>query len=284
MKKILCHTLLVSMLAGALSGAEPLVAPKCGPIPAPELKTKSTSKAKPVRQVRSYRDILAALPPELEPENARNWTAAQKEVANGILKKKLVDAQRPMTMRFKVHGVDHWGRFTVWSHLPADEGYAIRVFAGEWNQPNMLPKLATLRKGDLIEMSGVCDLAKFEDLWNTKSLSLGIGKASIIKLEPSGKPAHPPAHVPIKLVSAVYGSGTNFTEVTARVQALLDEPGAIFYANPPWLGADPTPGWNKALVIVHEVDGQRRTFSTGENGAVSAAGLMQSSTAPTPKA
>jgi len=26
-------------------------------------------------------------------------------------------------------------------------------------------------------MSGVCDLAKFENLWNTKSLSLGIGDA-----------------------------------------------------------------------------------------------------------
>lgn len=276
MKKILCHAFLAAMLVGAVSGAEPVAAPQSQP--------ESKPKPKSVRPVRTYKDVLAVLPKDLEPENARDWSEAQKEVANGILKKNLVDRQRPMTMRFKVHGVDHWGRFTVWSHLPADEGYAIRVFAGDWNQPNMLPKLATLRKGDLIEMSGVCDLAKFENLWNTKSLTLGIGKASIIKLEPNGKPAHPPALVPVKLVSAVYGSGTKFTEVTQRVQALLDEPGAIFYANPHWLGADPTPGWNKALVIVHEVDGQRRTFTSGENGAVSVQRLMEPAPSPAPKA
>jgi hypothetical protein len=55
------------------------------------------------------------------------------------------------------------------------------------------------------------------------------------------------------------------------VKALLDEPGAIFNANPNWLGADPTPGWNKALVIVHQVNGTRRTFTAGENGEESAA-------------
>jgi hypothetical protein len=219
----------------------------------------------------SYQDFLAVLPKDMEPENARNWNEAEKEVANGLLKKKLVDTKRPARMQFKVRGVDFWGRFTVWSYLPNDEGYVIRVFAGQWKDDNMLPKLATLREGDLIEMSGVCDLAKFENLWNTKSLSLGIGDASIIKLLPNGKPAPAPKRVPVKLISAVYGSGTAFADVTDRVKSFLDEPGAIFHANPPWLGADPTPGWNKALVIVHEVNGKRRTFTTGENGEVSAA-------------
>jgi len=32
-----------------------------------------------------------------------------------------------------------------------------------------------------------------------------------------------------------------------------------------------TPGWNKALIIVHEIDGKRRTFTGGENGEVGAA-------------
>lgn len=231
--------------------------------------------ARPPKALRSYRDFLAVIPKDLEPENARRWSEAQKEVANGLLKKKLVETKRPVTMRFKVRGVDFWERFVVWSHLPADEGYAIRVFASQWKEPDMLPKLATLREGDLIEMRGVCDLAKFENLWNTASLSLGIGEASFVKLLPNGKPAPPPAHIPLKVVSAVYGSGTAFTDVTERVTALLDEPGARFYANPPWLGADPTPGWNKALIIVHEVDGKRRTFTAGENGEVSVALLRQ---------
>lgn len=232
-------------------------------------------KTKASKPLRSYRDFLAVIPKDLEPENARHWSEAQKEVANGLLKTKLVDAKRPVKMRFKVRGVDFWERFVVWSYLPNDEGYYVRVFASQWKDANMLPKLATLREGDLIEMNGVCDLAKFEQLWNTQSLSLGIGDASFIQLLPNGKRAPAPERVPVKLISAVYGSGTAFADVTDRVKALLDEPGAAFQANPSWLGADPTPGWNKALVIVHEFEGRRRTFTAGENGAVSAALLVK---------
>ena len=251
------------LLLLALSTASFLRAADPAPVP-----------AKAVKPLRTYPDFLAVIPKDLEPENARKWSDAQKEVANGLLKKKLVDAKRPAQMRFKVRGVDFWGRFVVWTHLPSDEGYSIRVFASQWKDANMLPKLATLREGDLIEISGVCDLAKFENLWNTPSLSLGIGEASIIKLQPNGKPAPPPALVPVKLVSAVYGSGTAFADVTDRVKALLAEPGAAFQANPNWLGADPTPGWNKALIIVHEIGGKRHIFSAGENGEVSAAQIM----------
>jgi hypothetical protein len=230
------------------------------------------AKAKVPLPLRRYQDFLAVIPKDLEPANARNWSEAQKEVANGLLKTKLVEAKRPVRMRFKVRGVDFWERFVVWSYLPNDEGYSIRVFASQWKNANMLPKLATLREGDLIEMTGFCDLAKFEQLWNTKSLSLGIGGASFVKLLPNGKPAPAPTapRVPVNLISAVYGSGTQFADVTDRVKALLDEPGASFLANPNWLGADPTPGWNKALVIVHQVDGHRRTFTVGENAPVSA--------------
>jgi hypothetical protein len=233
------------------------------------------AKPKAPKPLRTYHDFLAAIPKDLEPENARNWTDAQKEVANGLLKTRLVDTKRPAQMRFKVRGVDFWGRFVVWTHLPADEGYTIRVFASQWKNENMLPKLATLREGDLIEMTGFCDLAKYENLWNTQSLTLGIGGASFIRLQPNGKPAPAPRRVPVNLVSAVYGSGTAFADVTDRVKALLAEPGAIFQANPNWLGADPTPGWNKALVIVHQLGDKRHTFTVGENEEVGAALIVK---------
>lgn len=239
------------------------------------LPAAEPAKAKPVKPLRTLGDFLAVIPKDLEPENARNWTEAQKEVANGLLKTKLVDTKRPARMRFKVRGVDFWERFVVWSYLPNDEGYHIRVFASQWKESNMLPKLATLREGDLIEMTGVCDLAKFENLWNTKSLSLGIGGASFVKLLSNGQPAPAPERLAVKLVSAVYGSGTTFADVTDRVKSFLDEPGACFQANPHWLGADPTPGWNKALVIVYETAGKRRTLTVGENGEVSAALLVK---------
>src|SRR6266404_1933814 len=71
------------------------------------------------------------------------------------------------------------------------------------------------------------------------------------------------------IISATYGSGTNYSDVTYRVNDLLRQPDVEFSARPQWLAADPTPGWNKALVIVYEFQGQRHTFTTGEGGKVS---------------
>ena len=56
---------------------------------------------------------------------------------------------------------------------------------------------------------------------------------------------------------------------------MLREPQAYFWAKPEWLQADPTPGWNKALVIVYELDGRRRIFTAGEGGTVSVARLRE---------
>jgi hypothetical protein len=77
------------------------------------------------------------------------------------------------------------------------------------------------------------------------------------------------------LISAVYGSGTRYADVTYRVNDLIHQPAVEFHARPDWLQADPTPGWNKALVIVYEVRGRRRTFTTGEGGRVSAEILLE---------
>lgn len=76
------------------------------------------------------------------------------------------------------------------------------------------------------------------------------------------------------IISATYGSGTNYADVTYRVNDLLRQPDVEFFARPQWLKADPTPGWNKALVIVYECQGQRHTFTAGEGGKVSAAVLL----------
>jgi hypothetical protein len=77
------------------------------------------------------------------------------------------------------------------------------------------------------------------------------------------------------IISAVYGSGAHFADVTDRVNALLAEPGIEFFARPEWLRADPTPGWNKALVITFEYKGRRRIFTTGEGGTVSFAKMLK---------
>jgi hypothetical protein len=84
----------------------------------------------------------------------------------------------------------------------------------------------------------------------------------------------PTAAADLLIISATYGSGTNYSDVTARVNDLLRQPDVEFFASPKWLGADPTPGWNKALVIVYEFKGHRHVFTAGENGAVTASALM----------
>ncbi len=80
---------------------------------------------------------------------------------------------------------------------------------------------------------------------------------------------------PMRLISAVYGSGTKFADVTDRVNNLLKKESVQFFAHPNWLGADPTPGWNKELVIIYEFKGCRHIFMAGEGGAVSAEVLIQ---------
>jgi hypothetical protein len=73
----------------------------------------------------------------------------------------------------------------------------------------------------------------------------------------------------VLIISATFGSGTHYVDVTSRVNELLRLQDTRFFARPEWLNADPTPGWNKALVIVYRCKGQRNIFTTGEDGQVS---------------
>lgn len=71
----------------------------------------------------------------------------------------------------------------------------------------------------------------------------------------------------LQITSATYGSGTNFADVTDETTKLLNQQ-TKFFARPEWLRVDPTPGWNKALVIVFTFEGHRYIFSCGEGGEV----------------
>ena len=75
------------------------------------------------------------------------------------------------------------------------------------------------------------------------------------------------------IVTAVFGSGTQFNDVTDRVNELLHLPDAEFYAKPDWLQGDPTPGWRKELIIVYTYRGERHISLTAEDGKVSVAML-----------
>lgn len=60
----------------------------------------------------------------------------------------------------------------------------------------------------------------------------------------------------IKIISAKWGGGQNWADVTKRVQELVDARGWV-WASPDGLKSDPTPYWRKKLQIEYEVDGKR---------------------------
>lgn len=64
-------------------------------------------------------------------------------------------------------------------------------------------------------------------------------------------------------------------DVSYRVNELIHQGDVDFFARPEWLRADPTPGWNKALIIVFDYKGHRNTFVGGEGGRVSAEVLIR---------
>jgi len=76
------------------------------------------------------------------------------------------------------------------------------------------------------------------------------------------------------IVSAVYGSGAYFSDVTDRVIELLRPPNAEFYAKPNALHKDPVPSWNKELIIIYKTGDQRHIFTTGEGGRVNLTTLL----------
>ena len=79
---------------------------------------------------------------------------------------------------------------------------------------------------------------------------------------------------PVQVVSAVYGEYTNFADVTHRVRDLLHQ-NTSFEVHPGFLEADPFVGYNKVLVIVYDVKGQRRIFTAFEGDTVSILTLLQ---------
>ncbi len=241
---------------------QPGTAPFVTPLVAPE-------------PVRSHQEVLALVPRELAASKPGDWSEAQKARVNAILKKQLVDTRTPASLHLRMANVAHWPGLTLHGDIPNDAGCFIRVFGGF--DEKMQPQLATLKKGEAVLLEGELTQAKYETVWGSLALSICLKNCSFARAPMIPSPTDvTAASAGIRVVSAVYGSGVNFADVTARVNELLQQSEMEFFAQPPWLHADPTPGWNKALVIVFERAGERHLFSTGEGGQVSARLLAKS--------
>ena len=87
------------------------------------------------------------------------------------------------------------------------------------------------------------------------------------------KPAPPPAmkamlsptRWPVQILYAMYGSGDRNADVTLRLKELVEVKKTVFAVDPPTLGIDPIPYWNKSLWIAFIKDGKRREVRRYEN-------------------
>jgi hypothetical protein len=84
----------------------------------------------------------------------------------------------------------------------------------------------------------------------------------------------------LKIISAVWGSGGHFVDVTEQVVAILKSPHNVYKANRDWLKVDPTPHWKKCLVTVYELDGVRCILNTYDNSEISVKILRDSAAEP----
>jgi hypothetical protein len=89
------------------------------------------------------------------------------------------------------------------------------------------------------------------------------------KLAPvEAKPPVTPTRWPVQVLTAHYGTGGKIADVTARVKELVENQRKLFSVDPPTLGADPNPYWNKNLWVLYMKDGVRREKNWGENSHV----------------
>lgn len=74
--------------------------------------------------------------------------------------------------------------------------------------------------------------------------------------------------VGVKIISASWGGGSHWADVTARVKELVVDRLPI-WANVDTLGIDPTPGWHKQLRVTYQRDGQVTSASANEGQQLS---------------
>src|SRR5690349_6015155 len=91
--------------------------------------TRAADEApKLVKVLRNYHDVLGVIPREMNADDARNWSQTEKDMANIILQRRLVDEKRPVAFRIRAEPIEAWPGLTVWCPLPSEEGYPIRMF------------------------------------------------------------------------------------------------------------------------------------------------------------
>ena len=131
------------------------------------------------KPVENYREILAEIPAGLSRSRAEKWTKAQRDVASAALKKVFVETKTPAKFHLKVTDIANWNGMTLYSEVPNEEGYHIRVF-GKFTK-DWKPQLVTLKKGDSVTLDGTLSHVAFQDVWDQFTLSISLKDCAFTK-------------------------------------------------------------------------------------------------------
>ncbi len=123
------------------------------------------------------------------------------------------------------------------------------------------------RKTDFAEMGLAADhVLPRPDVVGLAAYQSAYRVTSAVLVERAGAGAEAPVHE-VRVVSARFGGGNNWADVTRRVAQLLAA-GTPVWVNPGTLGSDPSPGWRKHLELTYAVDGGQKTVSVDEDQPV----------------
>lgn len=90
------------------------------------------------------------------------------------------------------------------------------------------------------------------------------------------------ANSSVKIVSARWGGGKKWVDVTDTLVELLSTPGAELVANPATLKSDPTPRWRKSLQITILRDAKEETLAVREGSPIVILGYVPDATVISP--
>lgn len=80
----------------------------------------------------------------------------------------------------------------------------------------------------------------------------------------------------LKIISARWGGGNNWKDVTERAQEAYAKNALTWvWATTDYLKADPTPGWRKKLEIQYEIDNKPYKASIDEGGAFKPSAILK---------
>jgi hypothetical protein len=124
------------------------------------------------RTITKFREILEWAPKDIVPKKGVGWTKPQMEAVSAALQKKL--AEQPTILKMQVEVADVFPQdddLVVFSSLPNNEGYRIRLFAHfpkSWKD-----RLVKIQKGDKVTIEAPIYFLNYQMQWDEFALVIG---------------------------------------------------------------------------------------------------------------